>query len=801
MTLLSVDLKNCFGIKSLEKTFNFSNGNVFAVYSQNGTMKTSFTKVFKAYQNSSAEDDIKDLVFNEPSTHSISINGNHIDSHDIFTIGSLDERYQSENISKLLLDITLQNDFFEVLELRFLLLRELKVKTGLTIPNNAREINNISKLESKFLKDFGLSNNSFLDSLLEACLPAANCLQIEYKDLFDNGASEKFIESANLQSFIDDFLHKTDEIYSTTKADGTLKYSYLAKGGFSLGAFQELAKTAKNTKFLEGNNGFILDGESKDKDEFNAELQEVLGEIRESNEFKKITTELSKNKTGTFLLSKIESDPTLVIELKNITQFRKSFWSEYLEQIKTSNDDNLFELLKTKYLALKSRITDDLLDGTKWKEAVDIFNERFSMPFSMDIGNLENSIFGEAPIIEFKFYKDGDKNNDSPANVFIKDKNSILESLSQGEKRALYLLNIIFDIEAIKQEVRNAEVEIPQKLLVIDDIADSFDYKNKYAIIEYLRDTAEFEVIPANGPQGSGNEVRPFNLIVLTHNFDFYRTVSARLKVASSNKLHSEISGDEIKLEIEQYQEEPFNAWKENLTAKNIIALIPFVRNLIEYGKNISEHFMLLTHLLHKKNELPYDKFGKRLKVIDGNVVTGENNDFVRIYDESPETGDFVVKASENITFADIQSLYTDYLGSSRFPPETLKKTIISEITIVANNIQLNNSSLEYKIILAIAIRLEAERFMIPKILSIPGITSWRIDKIERGQTANLIKSIKGNQRLLNISNETLSVLDSVNVMTPENIHLNSFMYEPILDMGIGELKNLYDKTKALNTV
>ena len=116
MTLLSVDLKNCFGIKSLEKTFNFSNGNVFAVYSQNGTMKTSFTKVFKAYQNSSAEDDIKDLVFNEPSTHSISINGNHIDSHDIFTIGSLAERYQSENISKLLLDITLQNDFFEVLE-------------------------------------------------------------------------------------------------------------------------------------------------------------------------------------------------------------------------------------------------------------------------------------------------------------------------------------------------------------------------------------------------------------------------------------------------------------------------------------------------------------------------------------------------------------------------------------------------------------------------------------------------------------------------------------------------------------
>ena len=34
--------------------------------------------------------------------------------------------------------------------------------------------------------------------------------------------------------------------------------------------------------------------------------------------------------------------------------------------------------------------------------------------------------------------------------------------------------------------------------------------------------------------------------------------------------------------------------------------------------------------------------------------------------------------------------------------------------------------------------------------------------------------------------------------MTPENIHLNSFMYQPILDMDIIELKNLYSKVKDL---
>ena len=53
-----------------------------------------------------------------------------------------------------------------------------------------------------------------------------------------------------------------------------------------------------------------------------------------------------------------------------------------------------------------------------------------------------------------------------------------------------------------------------EKLLIVDDIADSFDYKNKYAIIEYLYVLAEDNL---------------FSMIIMSHNFDFYRTVSSRL--------------------------------------------------------------------------------------------------------------------------------------------------------------------------------------------------------------------------------------------------------------------------------
>lgn len=39
---------------------------------------------------------------------------------------------------------------------------------------------------------------------------------------------------------------------------------------------------------------------------------------------------------------------------------------------------------------------------------------------------------------------------------------------------------------------------------------------------------------------------------------------------------------------------------------------------------------------------------------------------------------------------------------------------------------------------------------------------------------------------------DNLEIIDKVNLMTPENIHINSFMYEPILDMSNEHLKELY---------
>ena len=43
-----------------------------------------------------------------------------------------------------------------------------------------------------------------------------------------------------------------------------------------------------------------------------------------------------------------------------------------------------------------------------------------------------------------------------------------------------------------------------------------------------------------------------------------------------------------------------------------------------------------------------------------------------------------------------------------------------------------------------------------------------------------------------------VGVIQRVLLMTPENIHLNSFMYEPILDMSDQHLRRLYAEVVAM---
>ncbi|MPN11673.1 hypothetical protein SDC9_158980 [bioreactor metagenome] len=100
----------------------------------------------------------------------------------------------------------------------------------------------------------------------------------------------------------------------------------------------------------------------------------------------------------------------------------------------------------------------------------------------------------------------------------------------------------------------------------------------------------------------------------------------------------------------------------------------------------------------------------------------------------------------------------------------------------------VNEILLENKIVLSIAIRLKAEEFMINKIPDYESIV------ISSNQTLELLKHFK----ILNTDKTTIKSLEKVNLMTPENIHINAFMYEPLIDISIFHLKDLYKEIKEL---
>jgi len=69
------------------------------------------------------------------------------------------------------------------------------------------------------------------------------------------------------------------------------------------------------------------------------------------------------------------------------------------------------------------------------------------------------------------------------------------------------------------------------------------------------------------------------------------------------------------------------------------------------------------------------------------------------------------------------------------------------------------------------------------------------VESIVSNQTQELLAKFK---ELFINETDAINTIQRVVLMTPENIHLNSFMYEPILDMSDEHLRKLYSSVLAL---
>lgn len=542
---------------------------------------------------------------------------------------------------------------------------------------------------------------------------------INYSKIFDEKVLA-FLSTRDFKRQIKDYIERYNTLIQNSK--------YLKKG-FNHSNVLEIQKNLKSNGFFKAKhsvnlfNGDTLDvisSEEELQDVLNKEMEAVLTDTDIQKKFNEIDSKLSNAQLKDFREYLFENKNILPY-LDDLDNFKKDIWVSYFIEQKDLLNNLLFEYKKGKD-QIEIIVGQAKAESTDWKKVINIFNARFSVPFKLEMNNQEDVILkSEVPNLKFIFFDDGESNENKGV-----EESDLLKVLSQGERRALYILNIIFEVTARDRASQNT-------LFIVDDIADSFDYKNKYAIIEYLKEISENPL---------------FYQIILTHNFDFHRTVSSRLNMGRSNKLNTIRNKTGITLITEKYQKNPFSHWKDNLhnNSEMLIASITFVRNIAEYSGQ-ETIFSKLTSLLHYKED------------------------------------------TESITVAHLQANFKVILldkATLILPdPEIF---VIDLIFSSANNIMAENAQnidLENKIVLAMAIRLRAEKFMVTKIND---LTFWH--NISVNQTFELISRYKAN---FSAELNNIALLEQVNLMTPENIHLNSFMYEPILDMSNDHLKQLYN--------
>lgn len=733
MDKLEIELSNCFGIDSLRHIFEFEKGRVFSIYARNGLMKTSFAKTFQLIQKGKIED-VSDAIFGNQGSAIVKIDGQDISKKQVFVIKSYENSYEAD-ISSLLIKGDVQTQLKDVFKIRTKLLKSLEKDSGLKVKRTYLG-KSVYELEPAIVEDFGFEEKDILSNLdqLASYEPEIECGNIKYSEIFDDTVLKKIMDT-KFQEGIYDFVSASNEIYDS--------FDYLEKGNLTLPKLKDLKKALVKDVFFSKENKIILSGQQPigSVDALEQHINEIDAKIQQMPAYKAIENLLSDSK-GMTLKDIIEVNPEIIeyLAVDKLIELKKSLWGSYIKK-----NGILFNEIHDKYNSLSYAIDNLEIDSTPWKEALDIFNQRFSVPFTMEVVNLKGAIIGESmPQVQFSFTKG------EVVKAIDRSELDNLDTLSQGEKRALYLLNIIFDIEQIK----SAGEEV---IFVIDDIADSFDYKNKYAIIEYLYELAQESNI---------------YMLIMTHNFDFYRTVASRLSVDRENRLVAEYSDNKLQLEKEFYQDKPFKNWKNRPTEKYIFALLPFVRNLIDFGvdQNISKtesDYLFLTSLLHEKND------------------------------------------SAGITFGDIEPLFQHYAGVNQFGESVEKSTtVLSKLSLVCDSITTEDTKLENKIVLSIGIRHKAEKYMLQKIQNYTGQLRWKKNKQDNtGLSAQFIEFVHNSsnqtRELFNGfkqfgNDEEVKTLNEVNIMTPEHIHINSFMYEPILDMDIVELHRLYQTVKNL---
>ena len=768
---LRIKLENCHGIRLMDECLPLSrHGRHAAIYSSNGTMKTSLARTLR---DIGRNDQPRDHIYTAsvPSC-SVTTGSGGIDRDSILVVDPYEDIDISRSLSSgVLVSSELRSRYdaahASIAKPRQALLDRLHSMSG--VPRKqGREADTAEEL---LVADLAAGPGGIF-AALEG--PGADppdgwdkLAGIKYHTLF-NQKAEAILKGKDFRTAVERYIDKYEELIAKAL------YFYDV---FDHTSAEQVCKSLDNSGFFKAGHSLGMKPKNGARrlpvltlDELEAVLgadrQRVHGELdKEWNEMDKM---LVRPREAAALKDCLVSNRWLIPMLGDLPRLKAGLWRSYLAAASGLADEAL-----SKYRASKSDIDDIVEEAgrqtSKWEKVVKIFRTRFPVPFEVYIENKPLAVIkAEAPRLMYRFRGRGGED----AVPVVRDQ--LDEHLSTGEKRAFYLLNVLFEIE------RRRDGNSPT-LVVLDDVADSFDYKNKYAIIEYLKDLSDDGL---------------FQLVILTHNFDFFRTIVGRGVVSYGACRFAEVDeAGRVTLAKAEYIKNPLDDITRDMgDPRRFIAAIPFARNMVEYSLGKAHpSYGALSDTLHWRSRT-------------GSIRTSEV--WGILCDTFPKRGD---KGGER--------------GSPRPPPcETVHRMLVSEADKISGHARpvegmraarpraresggaagpAGAAALYDKITLSVAIRVLAEKFLVNAL--------YESDAPPPGEPAKLPSMISEYKaRTLEPDPpppgggadrpppEPVATLEKVALMTPEAIHLNSFMYEPILDMSGDSLVELYRAVRGL---
>lgn len=721
MKKLQITLKNCYGIGEMNSDISFCEGqNACVIYAPNGTMKTSFTNT--VYDLLEGKQPL-DKIFKERVTSaSIMIDGVGISKDNCYVFNNQKDN-GNECLSTLLANKQLKDRYDEIL----LRLTDSWSRLRKKLATDSRS----SDCEDEIMRTF---SNAIDSSIFECLMNVYNSYFAENQNsynLYEFKYNNVFDKAGKVKKFVEENINDIKGYFQSYK--DVLKGSKLfTEGEDSFGTYQavQLMKSVDDDRFFKASHKIVLKGgtQIKDKSTFSEvyenEVNRILDDAKLRKAFDKLDKKLQGNAELRAFKDTIQQNPLLIPLLLDYEKFRREVLLGYLYNNINEYKD-FIQQYQIEKVEIQKIISEANKNIAKWNEVISLFNARFFVPFRVFLKNQSDMILRAQTAMLGFYYSDTDNALHEESQV------DLLAALSLGESRAFFILQNLFEIEMRK--AKNAET-----LIICDDIADSFDYKNKYAIVEYLADLIDSD---------------KFTVLILTHNFDFYRTVVSRL---DCKQIYFANRTSDRKIELCQgiYKTDIIkNKFISKVNKKRqFIGLIPFVRNIIEYTDgDSSDDYKLLTSCLHQK----------------------ANTDGIKIND-----------------IYEVYNLHLAGIGNKEiaFKEEKYKEALFEEAEAVLSD--TNEVDLANKLILSMAIRLKSEILM-KSILSEEQQSEMKSNCNQTGELLKVFKKYYSDSHP-----EICLLMNRVVMLTSENIHVNNFMFEPLVDISSLHLKRLYEDVR-----